>query len=146
MQYPNIIDDRYVSKRRQDGDKRPHRRSEGVVQRRLLRKLSDTASSTLISCDRGLLAEIEKPLRVFPQHCILFARRQEQAVLADIVDALPIGAETLDVRHVGAPQQLVGAEKVAHAEDEFLASGYGYSQTPPHVMGNMISISRLSRL
>ena len=36
----------------------------------------------------GLLAELEKPLRVFPQHCILFARRPGRAVLTDVVERI----------------------------------------------------------
>ena len=46
--------------------------------------------------------------------------RQERAVLADIVDALPVGTEALEVRHVGAPYQLGCAEQIAHLADEFL--------------------------
>ena len=49
------------------------------------------------------------------QDQVLLARRQERAVFADIVERLPVGAEALDVGHVGAPHQPPRAELVAQA-------------------------------
>jgi len=46
---------------------------------------------------RALPAEIQKLRGVSTKHRVLLGRRQERAVLADIVDALPIGAEAFDV-------------------------------------------------
>src|SRR5207302_2728009 len=75
------------------------------------------------SARRSSALEIEKPRRIAAEHRILLTRTQEWAVLANIVDALPIGAEAFEVRHVGAPHQFGGAEQIAHVADEFLRFG-----------------------
>jgi len=88
------------------------------------------------------LAKAEKLRGVSAEHSVLFTRRQEGAMLADIVDALPVGTEALEVRHVGAPYQLGCAEQITHLADEFLRLWIWILPDAAQVIGNMISISR----
>src|SRR6516225_3512451 len=63
--------------------------------------------------------------RVFAEHGVLLARREKRAIALDVVEALSIGAEALDVRHVGTPNQLRGAEQIAQVADELLGLRIG---------------------
>src|SRR5436189_4562613 len=53
----------------------------------------------------SLLAKFEKRTDIAAEYRVLLGRGQERAILANIVDALPIGAEPLDIWHVRAPYQ-----------------------------------------
>jgi hypothetical protein len=65
-------------------------------------------------------AEADHLRHVVAQDAVLLGRGQEVAVAADIVERLLVGAEALDIRHVGAPDELPGAETIAHATDQLL--------------------------
>ena len=74
--------------------------------------------------------ETEQLRGVCAEHRVLLGRGQERAVVAHIVDTLPVGAEALDIRHVGAPDQLAGAEQIAHLADQLLRLGVGVFPDP----------------
>jgi hypothetical protein len=46
-------------------------------------------------------------------------------VAAHVIDALLVGAEALHIGHVGSPDELPGAETIAHAADQLLRLGVG---------------------
>src|SRR5574341_421252 len=65
------------------------------------------------------------------QDQLLLLGGEKLAVLQDIIQALPIGAEALDVRHVGAPDELVRSVPVAKVFDEGLGLGIGVVPDAP---------------
>src|SRR5262245_33505267 len=62
---------------------------------------------------------------VVTQDQVLLPCREERTVFAHVVERLPVGAEALDVGHVGAPHQPLGAQLVAQARGQRLGLGVG---------------------
>lgn len=58
------------------------------------------------------------------------AGRDKVAVVPDVVERLPIGAVALDVRHVGAPDQLLRSESLVELADEGPSLSVRVLQTP----------------
>src|SRR5947207_13532042 len=57
---------------------------------------------------------------VIAEDAVLLRCAEESAVAAHVIEALLVRAEALHIGHVGAPDELPGAETIAHATDQLL--------------------------
>src|SRR3989442_11649860 len=85
----------------------------------------ELASSGASRVRRQSLTQPEHAVQVAAEDLVLFVRRQKVAVPTDVIDALSVDTEPLDVWHVRAPDELRGAERVARVLDEGLRLGIG---------------------
>src|SRR2546423_879799 len=65
-------------------------------------------------------APIEERRDVIAEDALLLRCAEESAVAAHVIEALLVRAEALHIGHVGAPDELPGAETIAHATDQLL--------------------------
>src|SRR5690606_35510338 len=76
-----------------------------------------------IAC--GSAPDAEHAGDVVAEDQVLLRSGEEAAMAAHVVDALPVGAEALDIGHVGTPDELRRPPAVAHVADQRLRLGIG---------------------
>jgi hypothetical protein len=92
--------------------------------------MGDKFRTACIGCVRVLApSEKRKPDGSFEErrdivaeHAVLLRGAEKSAVAAHVIEALLVRAEALHVGHVGVPDELLGAEKIAHAAHQVAPS------------------------
>src|SRR5574341_454823 len=82
------------------------------------------------STGSGATPDAAQIRHVAAEHQVLVLGGEEVAVFQDVVQALAVGAETLDVGHVRPPDQLAGPVAVAKVSDQRLSLGVGVVPDP----------------